>query len=563
MACSKQERLIEEIALLKLILDDLLWKYWISFNKLKWEFMSVPQISSILSLPIDLLQMESTYLGKALLPFRRVCKRFRDASPIAFEAYKNKLFVDRYGARANCEKDIPFDFLVQRIESAVAIKKRLSKADLRREIETVGHYEAKFERHLAEFRDLWLEIDDSQVPHLIEYEKASFFKKKASFLERIKTKYLFYRREFHRERDEKVNKLIWLQNNIATELYYEPFNSLHPLQDLRNRCLRLQILEKERTRLSQAMKASRGSYNDFLSKLHQVERVFFFIISWFHSWFQKPYTVELEIPALPESFKSLNERGVKFSETKITFIGQEIPVEVKARFGSWDKKTFSKTIDFAIHQKNDPSMLGYFGIQRKWTLIKPNGLPDRDYSEEVGNAGKDVGTLENPRLYIRYIVNNVLEQDSTNGDRPIMRLLTQIAVEIFQLETDNTLVIHSKDWDADIYIAGGFLYPHLSPDRIIGAIQAARADNKLFPAYRDVGSFDVYLEKSPTNAVSKFVKRNKGQEQPAMVDFDFDHLPITWEEQIAKNRLLPEKGPILPKFFIHDLSRFEKPPQSA
>ncbi len=477
-----------------------------------------------------------------------------------------KLFIP-YGVRAECEKDIPIYIVTQRIESAAAIKERLNQHGLKPEIETVGHYEVKLERHLAGFHDVWLEIDASQVPRLVKYEETSFFKKDASFFERMKTKYRFYRREFHRERDEKVNKLIGLQNNIATELYYEPFNSLHPLQDLRDRCRRLQILEEERTSLSHAMKASQGSYNDFLSKLRLVERVFFFIISWVHSWFQKPYTVELKISELPQSFKSLNERGVTLKETKITFQGREIPVEIKARFGSWNEKTFSNRTVFALHPKNDPSMLGFFGIERKWTHIKPDGNSNRDYSEGVVNVGKDVGTLENPRLYIQYFENRHFAQDSTNGDRPIMRLLTQIAVEIFQLEADNTLEIGSNHCDADVYFAGGFadLYSNKN-DRIKRDIQAARDGNKLFPAIanRNLSGFDVYLRKSSNNSLSQFVTRNeKDQEQPAMVDFDFDHPPITWEAQIAKNRLLPEKGPILPKFFLHDLSRFEKPPQRA
>ena len=211
-------------------------------------------------------------------------------------------------------------------------------------------------------------------------------------------------------------------------------------------------------------------------------------------------------------------------------------------------------------------MLGFFGIERKWTHIKSDGNSNRNYSEGIVDAGKDVGTLESPKLYIEYFENKQLQQDSTNGDRPIMRLLTQIAVEIFQLEADNILEIGSTYCDADVYFAGGFadLYSGTKDDRIKYDIRTARDGNKLFPviANRNFSGFTVYLGKSPTNSPSQFVTKNeKDQEQPAMVDFDFDHPPITWEEQIKAHRLLPEKGPILPKFFLQDLSRFEKPPQ--
>jgi len=520
---------------------------------------------AILSLPTDILTLITPYLGKDILPFRMVCKRFRDVSPVVFEAYKNKLFVDRYGARAECEKDISFDALIQRIESAAAIKEKLGiNRTFQEVLLTSGDYEPKFERHLASFYDLWLEIDLSEAPRLVEYEKASFFKKDPSTLERLKSRYRFYRREFHRERDIRVQNLLRLQDLVARDLTWQPFNSIYPLQDLRDRCRRLQTLQDERASLSHAMKASRGSYNSFLRKLSRIETVFFFVISWVHSWFQKPYTDELKIPALPASFDSLNKKGVILGKTKITFQGQEIPVEIRARFGSYDESTFSKRTVFGIYRQDDQSTLGHFGIQRSWTHIKPDCFPDRDYSEGVVGAGIDVGTLENPRLYIEYFENPELQQDMTNGDRPIMRLLTQIAVEVFQLEKDKRLEITSNHCHADVYVAGGFSKSYSSSNYLKNRLQKARDNNRLFPAYKDLTSFEVYLEKSPSNPLTHFVTKNsENEEQPAMVDFDFDHPPITWEEQIAKNRLLPEKGPILPKFFIDDLSRFEKPPQSA
>lgn len=522
--------------------------------------MPAPQITSILSLPTDVLTLTSSYLGQAVVPFRGLCRRFRAVSLASFEAYKNKLFIDRNGTRAECEKDIPLGTLIERIKSAAAIQKKL-KSKLNPAIETVGHYEPKLERHLAGYKDLWLEMDSSLVPRLMKFKKVSFFKKDASIIERLKTKYRLYRREFHRERDEKINRLIRQQNAAARELDSKPFNALHLLQDLRNRCRRLQTLELERTSLSHAVKASRGSYNDFLSKLTLMEKVFFYVISWFHSWVKKPY-VELEIPPLPVRVQSLNQ-GIKLSETKMTFQGQEIPLEIKAHIGLAYDGTFTHRTVFAIHQQNDPIMLGYFEIAKAWTHIRPDNRTDELYSEKSINAGKFVGRLINPRLYIDHF-NDLFQQDTTNGDRPIMRLLTQIAVEIFQLEVESTLEIWSHD--ADVFFAGGFamLDPDGRENRIKGDIQRARERDNLFPsiANRDLGYFQIYLGKSPTNSSSKFVTYvEKGKEQPASVDFDFDHPPITWEEQIKAHRLLPEKGPILPRFFYQDLSRFEKPTQ--
>jgi hypothetical protein len=502
--------------------------------------------------------MESTYLGKAILPFRSVCKRFRDASPIAFEAYKNKLFVDRYGARADCEKDIPLDLLIQRIESAAVNYEILGL----KEPELSRYFKPKINLHSPmPHWELWLEIDSSQVPRLVNRE-ASIFKKETSLYARLRTKYRFYRREFHRERDEKIKNILRLRNNIAEEFHTRLFNALHPLQDLRDRRRRVETLKAERGSLFSAWKETCGSYDDFLTKLSSIEKVFFSIISWFHSWFQKPYMDEYRVPEQSEIFESFDNKEIKLGETKIIFQGQKIPIDIKVRF------YWSATTAFSIYRQDNQSKLGHLILERKWLQKRPNCRLDREFSELDANDEQDIETLSYPKLSIVDIHNPELQQDSTNGDRPIMRLFTQIAVEIFQLEANRTLEIRSNPRDADVYVAGGFamLNPGLSENRIKHALQKARQENQLFPAIVEHGAFEfsVYLGKSSTNARTQFVTTNeKGQEQPAMVDFDFDHPPITWEEQIAKNRLLPEKGPILPKFFIHDLSRFEKPTQSA
>jgi hypothetical protein len=460
--------------------------------------MPAPQISSILSLPTDLLLLMSSYLGRAIVPFRTVCSRFRTVSTLSFEAYKERLFVARNGARADCEKDIPLEILIERIESASAIKKTLT-------LDYFRTPDVQIRAQLEQIRDLKLTIDLHGVPRLVKDDLLQIS-------------------------EEKVKNLVQLQDAVASEFITKPLNPLHPLQDLRDRCLRLQNLQAERESLSQALQASSKSNNVVLGNL-LVSRA------------------------------SLNVRGVKFAETKITFEGQEIPVEVTAGFSSDREHTFYERTIFIVRRKDNQATLGSFHIEKRWTHIRPDGVIERHYTEGVKDAEKDVGTLH-PRLFIIHFENQELKQDSTTGDRPIMRLLTQIAVEVFQLEAGkDVLEIGSNFCDADVYMAGGFaiLNPRLRADRIKNDIQAARANNKLFPNYRHLTSFDLYLGKSSTNAVSRFVTWNARKEEvPAMVDFSLDHPPTTWEEQIAKNRLLPEKGPILPKFFTQDLSRFEK-----
>lgn len=463
--------------------------------------MTALQVSPILTLPAALLNLTSSYLGKDVNIFRLVCQQFRDASAPTFNALQSKLFADRYGARADCEKDISCYILVQRIKSAAAIKKTLT-------LDYFRTPEVQIRAQLEQNRDLKLTIDPNGVPRLV----------KDGLLQ---------------VPEEKVKNLVQLQDAVASEFITKPLNPLHPLQDLRDRCLRLQNLQEERESLSQALKASSKSNNIVLGNL-------------------------------PVSRASLNAKGAKLAETKITFEGQEIPVEVVAGFSSDREHTFYERTVFIVRRKDNQAILGFFRMEKRWTHIKPDGTTERHYTEWGENAGKDVGALDNARLSIQHFENPELKQDST-GDRPIMRLLTQIAVEIFQLEAGKVILeTRSNYCDADVYIAGGFaiLTPKLRADRVKNDIQAARANNKLFPEHRHLTSFDLYLGKSSTNTVSRFVTWNERKEElPAKVDFELGKDPITWEEQIAKNRLLPEKGPILPKFFTQDLSRFEKPLQ--
>ena len=42
------------------------------------------------------------------------------------------------------------------------------------------------------------------------------------------------------------------------------------------------------------------------------------------------------------------------------------------------------------------------------------------------------------------------------------------------------------------------------------------------------------------------------------VDYSLEKGPITWEQQIQENPLLRGTGPILPKFYNEDYSKYEK-----
>lgn len=471
-------------------------------------------------------------------------------------------FIDQYGTRAICEKDISEETLRNRIQSISVINKILSIDALLEE--RPNDFEKTLADKLAQAKDYWLDFDAKGLPSLYKTEE-HFVKKEASGWEKLKTRYHLYRGEFQRQRDNKLHELIRLQDEIANELNFTPLNTEHPLQDLRDRCRRLQMISAERESLTYALRVSTASYEALIKQLSLVEKIAFWVISWFHSFRAPAYDKKFEIKPLENSAATLNEKGVILCERKITFEKEEIPLEIKARFELNSNQKFNAKTEFYISRAGNEAILGYFRIFRKWSRTRPNGFYDPMYFEYMHTPGKEVGVLRNRALSIDYIeVGKVWK--TSDGDRPILRLLTQLAVEILQLESDKQLEIGSNRSDAHVYFAGGFsdLHNPQRDDKVKGAILQARAAHKLFPDSKDLGSFTVYLSKSTSNPATQFVIQDKNeQEQPAMVDFALGKDPITWEKYIQAHRLLPEKGPILPRFFYQDLSRFENSSQSA
>jgi hypothetical protein len=472
-------------------------------------------------------------------------------------------FIDQYGVWPVCEKDFPEETLRARIKAVSDINNTLGIDALLEQ--RPYDYEKTLAVKLTQIRGYWLDFDASGIPSLRKIEEY-FVKKEASGWEKFKTKYHLYRGEFQRQRDNKLQELIRLQDEIANELNFTPLNSEHPLQNLRDRCRRLQMISAERESLSYALQVSHASHEALMNQLSLAEKVVFWVISWFHSFRVPAYNKKFEIKSLENSAATLNEKGVKLGERKILFGKEEIQIEIKARFELSSNQKFNAKTEFYISRAGNEAILGYFRIFRMWSRTRPNGSYDPMYFEYMHNPGKAVGVLRNRALSIDYIeVRN--EWKTSDGDRPILRLLTQLAVEILQHESDKQLEIGSNRSDAHVYFAGGFsdLHHNLQKvDKVKRAILQAREAHKLFPDPKDLSSFTVYLGKSPSNPFTQFVTVDeKDQEQPAKVDFALGKDPITWEKYIQTHRLLPEKGPILPRFFYQDLSCFENPSQGV
>ena len=124
-----------------------------------------------------------------------------------------------------------------------------------------------------------------------------------------------------------------------------------------------------------------------------------------------------------------------------------------------------------------------------------------------------------------------------------MRLLTQLAIEIFQRESENTIRIVSRHpAHTDLLIAVGF--KSVRNGKIDNEVQEVDRVRMLSGGYKP----DLYLIKALNSDQTQF---SSPDGNPALVNFQVNCEPITWEEQIRQNPLLSTtKGQILPKSMI-------------
>jgi hypothetical protein len=266
---------------------------------------------------------------------------------------------------------------------------------------------------------------------------------------------------------------------------------------------------------------------------------------------------------------------VEVCRTTIHFNQQNIPVVIKGfidRTSDYFSTTPHKRMVFEIERVDAPGVdIGLLTIARIWNKISPSGHCEPNYhhdGDDTDNLNSG-DTLQNPRLYVEKI-NDHLRSDTKTGNWPVLRLLIQVAVEIFMREPESQLVIRSDcmnySYNASVCIAGGFIvnppYSYLTAI-FKEALSRGRTAGRLFyPPGCPFGlgqSFEAVLNKNPSYQPTQFVtKEQDGIERPAFVDFNSPSHLISWEQQIQNNRLLPNtQGPVLPRF--DDLSRFERP----
>ncbi len=143
-----------------------------------------------------------------------------------------------------------------------------------------------------------------------------------------------------------------------------------------------------------------------------------------------------------------------------------------------------------------------------------------------------------------------------NGDRPVMKALMQLSVELFARLNEKTLKYHSVYDHAHVLLSGGAINNNdigrtrrpTQTEEIWNRIREARAAHRKFPEYRDEQGIEMQFKNSPKKPVLN-------------VKVDFGDGETTWGAIILSNPMLkqPSKDPILPAFWRHNLFRLEAP----
>lgn len=481
--------------------------------------------------------------------FSTACKKDREQKQTheRVEKILKENFEEKFGTYCQCEKNIPIENL--------GFQKKGIQALIEKH-EDLLHEEAYIKKNRNNIGILT--FDENGIPSLID----NFIgKSNTSWFGKIIDDYRLWRGTHLNIVSVNVNRIFYNNHAVEKEISESELDQDCPLKDKRDKCRRLQIIEKEKKFFEIALTSTSKNYYEFVQSLPYFERIAFWIISIFDSSSCHFYLTEtttyimLQCPHCSLGWRKFNnEKVVKFGETTITFEGEEIPVVVEAKFGfNSYRDDFSGDIHFCVMDTYRNNVLGKVKFIRKYK--DENG----SYNSEDTISKNPILTRENGRFTLEF--EDQLRRDELNGDCPIMRVLLQIAMEIFSYEPEVELDIENRFAKGFAYEAAGFRsYSDEKHNFLLEEIKKHRNNGKVLPPDRNLKSYHVWMYKMNDSGMgTKFVNKSQdGLISPALVDFELNAAPITWEEQIEKNRILKNHpgGPVLPQYIQRDLTKF-------
>jgi hypothetical protein len=281
------------------------------------------------------------------------------------------------------------------------------------------------------------------------------------------------------------------------------------LPDLRNKCLRLQTLETELSKLEMGFSIKLPAL-DFLS--NPIYR---------GKWI------------IPMGDTSICIKGVNTSISIIAY------PKIEGRMYRADG------FKCALITKQTHMPLSEMLVHRIWRNADGKDVSERSLSP------KQLLQLEMYKLQCAMSISELsLMHIPETGDFPLQRLMLQIAVEIFMHDPAQVLeIIPCDSWNTTVDAAGGFTFKSEYSREIQEQFKNARAKGKLFAERSKSHKVkNIELKKYPLlRFQTQFVKPatnetasepSSGFLEPVLVDFSIDKPPIIWEEMIAQSPLL-------------------------
>lgn len=521
----------------------------------------------LLALPADVQREIYSYLRKeSILSVNAVCRLTHVLVSPRIRAISQPIFEKRYGAVAACEKEIPIYILAQRTatildlpvqlgieQAAHELLKKFKNLNRQQRTLLIIATHSKFEQKTSDKAQSivaqvtqhpsTVQFDQKEVPHLKPRQTYSPGNN-LSFWQRLTTKYQFFRTLL----DETyiIRNVYKAKLEAMNDLNKQPFVNV---QNFIDRHRRISNLEREITTLIFLASSKDANYNEFCKKLSYFEAIAFRICYYVRSRIWMSDFPKINFNSFFEITESCAEKTIKFTNTTLTFENKIIPIEIKL-----DLSLKKPGIIAFTFLKND-KIWGYFTINRVW-----KDGNNRDYTEASDPTVPIMGQLTQRRLRIEFRFNKkekLFKQDPVTGDYPLLRLMTQFCVEIFQREPENELEIIPLF--PHVALAGGFYTRTFNFNALHQETVEARAQGKLFPVYQKTYQgmgYHFFLTKSnASTSPTRFVQPDT--EQPSTVHFTLNGPPTTWEALIQQNPLIPGSGPILPHHITRDLSAFE------
>ena len=424
---------------------------------------------------------------------------------------KYQRFILLFGMLASCDTHIPLDTLANRIRKSCQLS-------------------------LSSENQIVLMFDDQGFPYL----KPSTNKLDIPKFETIA---------------RQMDVIIINNQKVYDELLKQPWNIDDPLQDYRNRIIRFKCMHREMTNLRQAFEVTFPEIKQvtYLTK-HRLASTYDIKRNLCAKLTKENRAIDLNeeilhrivsVPCLSSSqFMTMKKFRRVLGVTDIMVNGHKMSVNIVAKPINDTSELIIQLID--ENKQSFGEMKIFRKLYKDLESLERDKLGDGISEENILQFSKSSFDVMALCIYPVRVHNF---RDAQTGYRPFLRLLAQVAIEIFSCEPVRRLLIHAVADHKDDYALMGFGSTDDNFNRHRDEILDFRAQTRqMFLMGEEQSSYIVYMDKmeySEEHKTRYFKKLDKKMAvESALIECDPQET-ITWEEQIRRKPVLNSfSGPL-------------------